>query len=100
MPASEAAFHKAMTGVYEKAKAVGYNPTIFIQMVANSGGLAAAKQLLAAGKPSQGFTELWERGRLDLTVEALVLQPEFSPLFTQAELRTARRRLEEFGFEP
>lgn len=98
-PASEEAFHDAMKGVYEKAKAIGYNPTIFIQMVANDGGLAAAKQLLAADKPSQGFTELWERGRLDLTVEALVLRPEFSPLFTRSELRTARRRLEEFGYE-
>lgn len=67
--------------------------------MANDGGLAAAKQLLAVDKPSQGFTELWERGRLDLTVEALVLRPEFSPLFTRSELRTARRRLEEFGYE-
>lgn len=98
--ASEAAFHEAMTGVYEKAKAIGYHPTYFIQMVANDGGLAAAKQLLAADKPSQGFTELWERGRLDLTVEALVLRPEFSSLFSTMELRTARRRLQEFGYEP
>lgn len=45
-PTSEAAFHEAMKGVYEKAKAIGYNPTIFIQMGGerrwSGGGEAAA----------------------------------------------------------
>jgi hypothetical protein len=35
---------------------------------------------------------------LDLTVEALVLRPEFAPLFTEGELTRARERLEQFGY--
>ncbi|ORA12442.1 hypothetical protein BST12_25025, partial [Mycobacterium angelicum] len=49
---------------------------------------------------SDGFAALWERGRLDLTVEALVVEPAFSDLFTDTEIDIARRRLEQFGFAP
>src|SRR5206468_10560498 len=45
-------------------------------------------------------TALWERKRLDLSVEAVMLQPEWHPLFSDAEREIARRRLAEYGFEP
>jgi hypothetical protein len=96
----EQAFHRAMIDVYRCAKAeISYTATRFFQMVDESGGLGAAKSLLAAPGVSDGFTVLWERGRLDLTVEAHVLRPEFRSLFTEEELATARRRLREYGFE-
>jgi len=38
------------------------------------GGLATAKQLLWSETPSDGFTTLWAHHRLDLTVEAHVLE--------------------------
>lgn len=98
-PASEAAFHEAMRNVYEQAKRIGYSANYFIQMVASDGGLATAKRLINSPTPSQGFAELWDRGRLDLTVEAVVLQPQFQHLFTPRELRTARRRLADHGYE-
>lgn len=47
---------------------------------------------------SDGFPTLWEGGRLDLCVEAHVLRPEFEPLFDDAERRTARRRLSDYGY--
>jgi len=94
----ERRFHRAMIGVYETAKdACRYNATRFLQMLSTRGGLATAKALLATRDPSEGFTKLWECGRLDLTVEAHVLKPEFAPLFTDKEKSTARRRLEEYG---
>lgn len=87
-----------MVGIYEDAKReTGYVATRFIQMVSESGGLAAARQLLH-GAPSDGFTALWERGRLDLTVEALILDSEFSDLFTDDERKIARDRLAEYGY--
>jgi hypothetical protein len=42
---------------------------------------------------------LWELRRLDLSVEALALEPEFHELFTRPELDTARRRLADYGYE-
>ncbi len=69
-------------------------------MISEQGGLATAKQLLWSCAPSEGFTTLWERGRLDLTVEAHVLKTEFDPLFTDADRDQARDRLEAYGWRP
>jgi len=64
------------------------------------GGVAVAKQLLAAQRPSDGFTRLWEMGRLDISVEARVLQPRLAPSFSAAERMKARRWLREYGVTP
>lgn len=95
--ALEREFHGEMKAIYEKARReAGYQASYFIRMVSERGGLAAARALLP--KQSDGFTELWTRHRLDLSVEALVLQPRFAVLFTEDELETARRRLAEHGY--
>ena len=69
-------------------------------MISEVGGLEAAKRLLHATHVSDGFTALWERKRLDLAVESVVLRPEFGELFTDDELDLARRRLADYGYRP
>lgn len=44
----------------------------------------------------EGSPRIWAAGRLDLTVEARVLKPEYAGLFTDEERRIARRRLDEY----
>ena len=96
---TEKQFHTAMVNIYKRAKdECGYHATYFLKMVSELGGLEAAKRLLRSKKTQHGFGELQKHGRLDLTVEAHVLKPEFSPLFTEAECQEARDRLEEFGY--
>jgi len=85
-----------MVRIYHDAKEIGYNASRFIQMVNDGGGVIAAKQLINAAQPSDGFTKLWELQRLDIAVEARALKPEFEPLFTEAELTTCRRRLDDY----
>ena len=76
----EKRFHRAMLDVYEKAKnEAGYNAVKFLQMVSAQGGLETAKVLINSRAPSSGYTALWERGRLGLSVEAVVLQQEWGP---------------------
>jgi hypothetical protein len=41
---------------------------------------------------------LWERQRLDLTVEAVLLQPEWHHLFSECDRTAAYRRLERFHY--
>lgn len=95
----EAQFHEAMINVYEAAKReVNYPATYFLQMVLDAGGLDAARRLLAKQELSDGFTELYLKQRLDLTVEAQVIRPEFQPLFTPAEIAIAEKRLAELGY--
>lgn len=99
-PARAAEFHAAMVGVYENAKEAGYNATYFIRAVSDKGGYATARDQIGTSSPSQGFSALWELGRLDLSVEAVVLQPRFQQLLTRQELATARRRLADHGYNP
>jgi hypothetical protein len=100
--ALEAAFDKAMMDIYVRAKAeAGYTATIFHRMLCDKRGVATAKQLINEQTPSDGYTALWELGRLDLTVEAVVTDNErWHPLFESAELDRARKRLRDYGYKP
>ena len=91
----EMQFHQAMLGIYDEATRAGYRPTRFLQMVNERGGLPAARQLLQGDWPSEGFVQLLDLERSDLTVEYLVLQEPWCKLFSDDELRTAERRLAE-----
>ena len=99
--ALEKEFHAAMVNVYHRAKDEADYPAIrFIQMVSEHGGCEAAKMLINADTPSDGYTELWKRGRLDLTVEALIIDnPRWQPLFEAEELDRARQRLIDYEYE-
>jgi hypothetical protein len=48
---------------------------------------------------SEGYTALWERGRLDLTVEAVIHDnPKWHTLFTQEDLEICTRRLRDYRY--
>ncbi len=95
-------FDEQMLAVYENGKRLlGYNATRFLQKIRKDGGVAAAKSWLrpkSGSKPTKGFLQLVEYGRLDISLEAIVLQQPWCELFTDAELDVARKRLERFGF--
>jgi len=94
-------FAKEMRALYDRARReVNYTPGYFLSMLADLGPLDTARRLLHAPAVSDGFAALWERGRLDLTVEALVIQPRFESLFNEHERETARKRLDQFGYVP
>jgi hypothetical protein len=48
---------------------------------------------------SDGYVQLWRCGRLDLTVEALILREPWRALFSDAEHQIARRRLADSGYD-
>ncbi len=98
MATIEDEFHRAMIAVYETAKDHDYFATYFKQMLDEHGGVQTAKRLLAKAEAQQGLTRLWELNLLDHSMEALVIQERFQPLFTDEEITEARRRLEELGY--
>ena len=61
--------------------------------------METARRLISSNQPSEGFTALWERRRLDLTVEAHVVLPEFEGLFTDDEVEAAQARLVAYGYK-
>jgi hypothetical protein len=97
----EADFSQQMKAVYDRGLSeAGYKASYFLSMLSQHGPLETAHKLLASRPISDGFRELWERERLDLTVEALVVEPKFSELFSENEIAVARRRLDQFGYTP
>ena len=68
-------------------RALGYTPRRALNMVNQYGAVDAARRLLQMpGVTSQGLETLWEHHRLDLSIEALMLKPEFASLFTNRPL--------------
>jgi hypothetical protein len=98
----EERFDNAMMDIYRRAKTeANHCLTRYFQMLAEHRGLATAKILLHASAVSEGYTALWERGRLDLTVEALIHDhAEYHSLFTDEERQIARHRLEDYKYGP
>lgn len=100
MSTLENKFHEDMKNIYFTAKKeLKYNVARFFQLVSRDGGIKAAKQLISKRGGTYGFEVLWENKRLDLSVEALVLRPEYNELFTSEERETCKNRLREFGYE-
>jgi Protein of unknown function DUF262 len=98
-PDVRAAFERAMKDVYVRAKSeANYTASYFLTMLSTYGGLGTAQKLLASTDVSSGFAALYERGRLDLTVEALVVQPQFASMFSDEEVETAQQRLDQLGY--
>lgn len=97
--ALEAEFAEVMKAIYDRGRSeANYNASYFLGMLSQHGPRETANRLLAAPTVSDGFASLWERGRLDLTVEAVATQPRFASLFTEDQVAVARRRLEQFGY--
>lgn len=93
-------FHEAMLDIYRKAKSEAkYNAQRFLQMVVDHGGIEAAKMLINSDTVSEGYTALWERGRLDLTVEAMVLETKkYHSFFSPEELQVCAKRLKDYNY--
>ena len=97
----ELLFHDRMLrlGIEAPIHVPHYNPRIFKAGVYGRGGLPQVKWLLNGDSLHCGFRILGEAGRLDLTVEAVILAEEvWQSLFTPEELAVAKQRLEEADY--
>jgi hypothetical protein len=89
-------FHEEMLAIYQKSgRATGYWPNRFLQKVRRAGGLAAAREWL---KPEKGLLpglqRLARENRIDLSMEALASKEPWRQLFTEEEVKEAKKRLE------
>ena len=94
-------FDEEMMNIYHRALGeAGYRAARFQQMLFKYKGLETAKILLHSVTVSEGYTALWERGRLDLTVEAVIINNEqYHTLFTEEELEICRKRLRKYNYQ-
>ena len=88
-------FQRHVVADVDYLKTRGYNPTLFLGMIAQRGGaVAAAKHLFTDPRhTSYGFERLWEMGELARSIEFAANLPWFTPLFAADELDEAKSRL-------
>ena len=93
-------FDEEMLRIYQRAQSEAHhNATLFLRMLHEHGGLEAARILLHRKKVSDGYTALYLRDRLDLTVEAVIHDnPIWHSLFTQEELEICTNRLADYQY--
>lgn len=91
-------FTQHLMDAVREAEALGYEPKRFKAMLRGDGGFDTVKSILEAGKPSEGFTRLWELNRLDLTCEAIIVQSKWRPYFDVDLVARAERLLRQSGF--
>lgn len=101
MPAVvERQFEDFLRAKVEEANSFKYVPTKFLGMLSSSGAYATATQLLSSKDLTSGYQRLWQNQRLDLSVEALVLEHEWWEYFDPMLLQRAEARLREFNYVP
>jgi hypothetical protein len=89
----EQEFEERIRATITICRKLGYNPSQFEEIFNTYGGLKTAKRLVASGDLQYGLHRLAGLGRLDLSMEQIMLERGFAPLFTLEELQAARWRL-------
>jgi hypothetical protein len=93
-------FYRELTRLRQEwEREAGYVDNRLRVLMNGRGARAAVSRLLAQTRVSTEFARLEAAGRLELTVEYLILQPEWAPLFTFAERDLARARLWDHGID-
>ena len=99
MTNQEKQFHQAMVDIYEEARRkYKYNATYLLANDWRIWWRGSSQAPACKGDLSEGFGTLRLYDRLDLTVEAHVLKPEFASLFTAEEIDVAKKRLAAVGY--
>lgn len=86
-------FSEAIRAAVAEAHKIGLVTPVFERMIIDSHPVEVAKKLILSGKFQQGFMNAINIGRSDITVESIMLKPEFKDLFTEQELEAAQWRL-------
>ncbi len=90
----EEKFIAAWTASREQAAALG----VRTRPIETETAMTSAHRTLSGNRESDGFGALADKGRLDLTLEALAVDKRFTALFSDEEANTALSRLLEAGY--
>ena len=91
----EQKFIAAWASNREKAAALG----IRMRPVTPEEAMKNARRCLSGNRISDGFNALADKKRLDLSLEALVVDKRFTSLFTDEEANNALMRLLDAGYK-
>lgn len=90
----------ALENASDEAKSVvGYYPVRFLLMLQEKGAIRTAEELIMRPQVTEGLTRLVIEGRIDLSVEAVVIEGPFHRLFSDEVISMARDRLDELKYD-
>ena len=90
----EQKFTAAWAAARQKAEQLG----VRMRPVEEAEAMKNARRVLSGSRLSDGFNQLQGMSRLDLSLEALVIDKRFTGLFTDEEANEALTRLLEAGY--
>ena len=90
----EQKFIEAWAAARSKAETLG----VRMRPVAEADALKAAHRVLSGNRLSDGFNALQDKGRLDLSLEALAISKKYTELFNDDEANNALSRLLAAGY--
>lgn len=94
-------FHQDMISLYKQMiKSVKYKPTRLMDYINKYGGYEAAVKYISTESNVQDFAILWEKERLDLSVEALMTKDQYRELFNEDIVNFCDRKLKEYSYAP
>lgn len=79
-------------------KEYGCKLTRFLQNVNKFGGVKTAKEIIRKGRVSDEFDKLQQAKRIDLTMEAIIIDKKYGELFTDDEVNSCYDLLCEYGY--
>lgn len=91
-------FTRLLRSAVSEAEKLKYRPTQFKKMLDTYGGYETVNRVLASGKPSDGFTRLWELGHLELTCEAILVETKWRTHFDKDLVERAEKLLREMRY--
>ena len=83
---------------WEAARQTAAGLGVRMRPVNDSDAMQQAHRTLSGHKESDGFSQLCQLGRLDLSLEALAVKKQFTALFSDEEANNALTRLLEAGY--
>ena len=86
-------FMAAVRSAVGQCHDIGYIPSHFERMIEASHPVEVAKKLVISGEFQHGICELTKLGHQELTIENIMQQEQFLPLFTTSEIQAAKWRL-------
>jgi hypothetical protein len=85
-------FHRELLALYDRCAELGFRPVLLRRHVLLQGAVKAARELVF--KPgTTGLERLMDLGKAELSIEAMMLRPEYQSLFSALELKEASQRL-------
>ena len=93
-------FNEEVFESIERIKKEVYVPTRFIKMLHQfKNNAVEVAQRIATKNTTIGIEKLYEKGRLDLSMEALIIKPEYRELFSPQVVSTCVRKLKSLGYK-